>query len=78
MVTQVTNLGRSGLYDWLMQRASAVVLLAYTVFLVRSQGIFVKALPKQLMLRGKHQLLFTKECLLLWIKKKPIKEWLNH
>ncbi|HEY9032315.1 MAG TPA: succinate dehydrogenase, hydrophobic membrane anchor protein [Pseudomonadales bacterium] len=32
MVTQVTNLGRSGLYDWLFQRVSAVVLLAYVVF----------------------------------------------
>ena len=29
MVTAVTNLGRSGLYDWLMQRVSAVILLAY-------------------------------------------------
>lgn len=34
MVTQVTNLGRSGLYDWLMQRVTAVVLLAYFVFVV--------------------------------------------
>jgi succinate dehydrogenase / fumarate reductase membrane anchor subunit len=34
MVTQVTNLGRSGLYDWLMQRLTAVVLLAYFVFVV--------------------------------------------
>lgn len=29
MVTQVTNLGRSGVYDFLMQRATAIVLLAY-------------------------------------------------
>ncbi len=34
MVTQVTNLGRSGLYDWLIQRVTAVVLLAYFVFIV--------------------------------------------
>ncbi|WP_347329468.1 succinate dehydrogenase, hydrophobic membrane anchor protein [Marinimicrobium locisalis] len=34
MVTAVTNLGRSGLYDWLIQRVSAVVLAAYTVFIV--------------------------------------------
>ncbi len=34
MVTQVTNLGRSGLYDWLVQRITAVVLLAFFVFLV--------------------------------------------
>ncbi len=33
MVTSVTSMGRSGLYDWLMQRISAVVLLAYFVFL---------------------------------------------
>ena len=29
MVTSVTSMGRSGLYDWLMQRISAVILLAY-------------------------------------------------
>jgi len=34
MVTQVTNFGRSGLSDWLMQRATAVILLAYTLFIV--------------------------------------------
>ncbi len=34
MVTTVTNLGRSGLSDWVVQRFSAVVLLCYTVFLV--------------------------------------------
>ena len=33
MVTAVTNFGRSGLSDWLVQRLSAVVLLAYTVFI---------------------------------------------
>jgi len=33
MVTAVTNLGRSGLSDWLVQRVSAVVLLAYTLFM---------------------------------------------
>lgn len=33
MVTQVTNLGRSGLYDWLFQRATAIILLAYLVFI---------------------------------------------
>ncbi|MCR8922906.1 succinate dehydrogenase, hydrophobic membrane anchor protein [Dasania sp. GY-MA-18] len=33
MVTSVTNLGRSGLSDWLIQRVSAVVLLAYVIFL---------------------------------------------
>jgi succinate dehydrogenase / fumarate reductase, membrane anchor subunit len=32
MVTAVTNVGRSGLYDWLMQRVSAVILLAYFLF----------------------------------------------
>ena len=33
MVTSVTNLGRSGVFDWLMQRVSAVVLALYTLFL---------------------------------------------
>ncbi len=34
MVTAVTNLGRNGLSDWMVQRISAVVLLAYVVFIV--------------------------------------------
>ena len=34
MVASVTNLGRSGLYDWVIQRLSAVVLALYTLFLV--------------------------------------------
>jgi len=34
MVTTVTNLGRSGLSDWLVQRFSAVVLAAYSIFLL--------------------------------------------
>lgn len=34
MVTAVTSFGRSGLYDWVIQRVSAVVLAAYTLFLV--------------------------------------------
>ena len=33
MVTQVTSFGRSGLSDWLIQRVSAVVLLAFFVFI---------------------------------------------
>lgn len=33
MVTNVTSFGRSGLYDWLIQRVSAVVLLLYIIFL---------------------------------------------
>lgn len=33
MVTSVTSLGRSGLYDWFVQRASALILLAYFLFL---------------------------------------------
>ena len=33
MVTQVTSFGRSGLSDWLMQRATAVILLTYFVFI---------------------------------------------
>jgi succinate dehydrogenase / fumarate reductase membrane anchor subunit len=32
MVTNITSLGRNGLYDWVVQRASAVVLLAWFLF----------------------------------------------
>ena len=34
MVTSVTNFSRSGLYDWMAQRVSAVVLAVYTLFLL--------------------------------------------
>lgn len=34
MVTAVTTFGRSGLSDWLIQRATALVMLAYVLFLV--------------------------------------------
>ncbi len=34
MVTAVTSLGRSGVADWLIQRVSAVILAAYTLFMV--------------------------------------------
>ncbi len=33
MVTNVTSFGRSGLYDWVIQRVSAVILLLYVLFL---------------------------------------------
>jgi succinate dehydrogenase / fumarate reductase membrane anchor subunit len=33
MVTNITSLGRNGVYDWLVQRISAVILLTYVVFL---------------------------------------------
>jgi succinate dehydrogenase / fumarate reductase membrane anchor subunit len=33
MVTAVTSMGRSGLQDWLMQRVSAVILLAYFLYI---------------------------------------------
>lgn len=33
MVTTATNFGRSGVADWIIQRFSAVVLAAYTLFL---------------------------------------------
>jgi succinate dehydrogenase / fumarate reductase, membrane anchor subunit len=38
MVTSVTNLGRSGAYDWLIQRVSSVVLALYVAFMF---GIFI-------------------------------------
>ncbi len=34
MVTAVTSLGRNGLSDWIIQRFTAVVLTAYTLFIV--------------------------------------------
>jgi len=34
MVTSVTNLSRSGLSDWVLQRVSAVILATYAVFIV--------------------------------------------
>ncbi len=33
MVTHVTSFGRSGLYDWLIQRVSAVILAAYFIWI---------------------------------------------
>lgn len=38
MVSSVTGLGRSGLSDWLIQRVSAVVLLAYLLFIAAYIG----------------------------------------
>lgn len=32
MITNVTSFGRSGLSDWLLQRATAIVMAAYVVF----------------------------------------------
>ena len=34
MVASVTSLGRNGLYDWMIQRVTAVVLAAYSIFLI--------------------------------------------
>ena len=34
MVTSVTSFGRSGLYDWLIQRVGGVVMAAYLIFIV--------------------------------------------
>ncbi|HAN68665.1 MAG TPA: succinate dehydrogenase, hydrophobic membrane anchor protein, partial [Halieaceae bacterium] len=33
MVTAVTSFGRSGTADWLVQRVSGVILLAYFLFI---------------------------------------------
>ena len=38
MVANITSLGRSGLYDWMMQRITAVILAAYILFLL---GYFI-------------------------------------
>lgn len=34
MVTSVTSLGRNGLYDWLIQRFTAVILGVYTLVMI--------------------------------------------
>ncbi|MDR9424938.1 MAG: succinate dehydrogenase, hydrophobic membrane anchor protein [Marinobacter sp.] len=34
MVNSVTNLGRSGVFDWLIQRVTAYVLAVYTIFIL--------------------------------------------
>ena len=34
MVTQVTNVSRTGLSDWLIQRVSSVILASYLLFIV--------------------------------------------
>ncbi len=39
MVTSVTNFGRSGLFDWLIQRFSAVILGAYTLCILASIAV---------------------------------------
>jgi succinate dehydrogenase / fumarate reductase membrane anchor subunit len=43
MVTTVTSFGRSGLYDWLLQRFTAVILLVYFLcvssFLLMNPGV---------------------------------------
>jgi len=38
MVTSATNFGRSGAYDWMIQRVSSVVLALYFAFML---GVFV-------------------------------------
>jgi succinate dehydrogenase / fumarate reductase membrane anchor subunit len=47
MVTSITNYGRSGAADWLMQRVSAVILLAYFLcvgaFIVTADGLTYEA-----------------------------------
>jgi len=37
-VASVTNFGRSGVYDWIVQRVTAVVMAAYSLFLL---GFFI-------------------------------------
>jgi len=34
MVASVTSFGRNGLYDWMIQRVTAVILAVYTVFML--------------------------------------------
>lgn len=43
MVTSVTSLGKNGLYDWIIQRATAVILIVYIIclmsFLICNPGL---------------------------------------
>ena len=59
MVTSVTSLGRNGLYDWLIQRVSAVVIAVYVIgmlgFLIAQPDLdygtwaaFMGSLPMQI------------------------------
>ncbi len=41
MVTSVTSFSRTGLSDWLIQRVTSVILLAYFVFVVYQLGTSV-------------------------------------
>ncbi|MBV1911035.1 MAG: succinate dehydrogenase, hydrophobic membrane anchor protein [Kangiellaceae bacterium] len=41
MVKSVTSVGRSGLHDWMIQRVSAVILAAYSIYI----GVFVLSTP---------------------------------
>jgi succinate dehydrogenase / fumarate reductase membrane anchor subunit len=34
MVTSITNLGRSGVHDWVIQRVSAVIIALYVFFIL--------------------------------------------
>ncbi len=34
MVTSITSFGRSGLYDWMIQRATGVILALYALFIL--------------------------------------------
>jgi len=38
MVTAVSTLGRNGVADWVIQRVSALILAAYTIFIVAFIG----------------------------------------
>lgn len=42
MVTAVTTIGRNGLADWLIQRVTALILAAYTIFMV----VFIVSNPE--------------------------------
>ena len=39
MVTNVSSFGRSGVFDWVVQRLTAVVLAAYTLYLMAVLGL---------------------------------------
>ena len=50
MVTSVTSLGRNGLYDWLIQRVSAVVIAVYVIGMLGygTWSAFMGSVPMQI------------------------------
>jgi len=59
MVKSVTSFGRSGLSDWLLQRVSGVILLAYAIYLGGTLVIGVNYAQWQAMFASTGMRVFT-------------------